>query len=393
MTVDLKKLAESQQEWAVGVRRELHACPELRWEEGETLRIIRAYVDGIVAAAAVPWVVQVRELRGGLVVDITVDPTLERRLFRADVDALPIPEETGLPFASTNGNSHACGHDMHAAMLLGFFRAMMEFPEVGPKHNLRLVWQRAEENPITPSGGNVLVNEENVCEGIARAFGLHVWSDRQAGTFYSRPGAILANSDRFQVEIACKGGHVMEPQSGSNAIDVAVDIVCALRGFDRRYLGPMEPCSLVPAVFTAGSASNIRPDTARQWFAARNFLPEDRRTAFESAIRREVEAVVARYPDASGKVTYVRGHPSTINDDAAVEYVASLLMAAEQTYQQCEPDLGGEDFAHYLQKVPGAFVLLGAGSTDAHGHHTSKFNPSEDVMPLGVHYWLLLATS
>jgi hippurate hydrolase len=388
----LAQVARQLEPYALRLREELHRIPELRFEEEKTLAVVRRELEARVGAAP-PGVgrVEIRELGGGLVVDVTVDPAQERWLFRADVDGLPVPEETGLPYASIHpGRMHACGHDAHTAMLLGAFAALVG--DVRPVRNLRFVWQRAEENPVTESGGAMLVRE-GACEGTSRVYGLHVDANAPSGRFVSRAGALMANSDRVRVEIKCRGGHVARPHHGSNAADIAIDVCAALRGFPLRTLGPLEPVSLVPAVVRAGTASNVRPDTAELWFAARNFLEPDARRRFHASLAAEIEQVVARYPDAAVTVTPIEGHPSLVNAPAEVERVRRLLRTSGEETDEGEIRFGGEDFAWYLRARPGCFWFLGAHRPSSADHHAPRFDPDPAVFWRGIHYWLILATA
>ena len=204
----------------------------------------------------------------------------------------------------------------------------------------------------------------------------------------------MANSDRLKVEITCNGGHVMNPHKGSNAIDIGVRICQALEGFALRNLGPNEPISLVPAIFQSGTASNIRPNKAELWFAVRNMLDEYYRDHFRQLLEQEIYAIATCYAGADLKVTYVRGHPALINDPQSFEKVQGILQGAGFETKTQEPNFGGEDFAYYLQQVPGSFWYLGAQNPDGSGgHHTSTFNPLEEEMEKGVAFWLLLATT
>jgi amidohydrolase len=389
MTTQLLELAREAEPYVLKLREELHRIPELRFEEERTLAVVHREVEDRRAASSRLQNVEIREYQGGLVVDVTMHPAAERWLLRADIDGLPVPEQTGLPYSSTHpGRMHACGHDAHTAMLLGAFSLLVG--PATPTRNLRFVWQRAEENPVTESGGAMLVRE-GVCEGVSRVYGLHVDANRTSGWFLSRSGAHMANSDRLQVHITCQGGHVARPHQGSNAADIAVDVCAALRGFGLRTLGPLEAVSLVPAIVRAGTASNVRPDTAELWFAVRNFLDAERRQVFEAALTREIEQVVRRYTDATVTVTPVRGHPSLINSPTEVERVRGLLHAGGLDTREDDIRFGGEDFAWYLRARPGCFWFLGAQGDGSGDHHAPRFNPDPTVFWHGVHYWLILA--
>lgn len=378
----------------LGVRHDLHRKPALRWQEDETLAYIRRRIPATFPDNCSEMEVNAE---GGAWVDLTFDPNWDRILFRADVDALPIQEATGLDFASENlGVMHACGHDMHTAMLLGAIKAIAE-GAVTPVHNLRFVFQRAEENPGSDprpeSGGWVLV-DEGVLDGISAAYGLHIGADKPAGVFMSRGGGMMANSDRIKVVITCSGGHVKDPHNGSNAIRIGNRIGCALEGFVSTTLKPEESVVLEPTISNAGTASNIRPAKGEFWYGVRNMLPEGARTEFAGALRGCIEHIVSGFEDAACDVEYIRGHPALINDESSFRYVSSLLSEATYSVTEAERSFGGEDFAYYLRRCPGSFWWLGAHNPDMPGgHHTATFNPLEGEMEKGVAFWLLLATS
>lgn len=387
--LELGVVAEHMHLYVTRIRSALHEIPELRFEEVRTLMLIKAEIARFTETYGAP--LEVRELNGGLVVDFTIDPTMDRLLFRADIDGLPVTEATGLPCASKHPKTmHACGHDTHAAMLLGALRVIAK-GAVQPIHNLRFVFQRAEENPITESGGAMLVRE-GVCDGIAAAYALHINPDEPAGTFLSRPGRMLGNSDRVKITLACSGGHVAQPHLGTNAIEIGIEIYRALQALPLRTLGPFEPVSLVPAQFNAGMASNVLPGQAVLWFAARNMLSPDAREKFHEAIRAEVTSVVSRYPGATVEVEVIKGHPILTNTPTEVERIGALLASHGQAVAKAEPELGGEDFAHYLYAVPGCMWMLGAHQEGTGTFHTPTFNPDPSVFWRGVLYWLALAT-
>ncbi|MFA6445814.1 MAG: amidohydrolase, partial [Candidatus Paceibacterota bacterium] len=378
-------------------RRYLHMYPEIRWEENETLAYIRRQLElNLAAIEPSPFIFS--EMTGGLVVDLIIPGKTEMVLFRADVDALAVSEQTGLPYTSkVPGKMHACGHDMHSAMLMGAIVGISRAMQVGyiPTHNIRFVFQRAEENPVTESGGASLV-KGGVLEGVKEAYGLHVWATGEAGTFLSRSGVTLGNSDRMKIEIKTTGGHVAMANEGVNAIDVVSSILNGLSGFGGRFLGDTEPVSIHPTIVNSGTASNVRPANAEMWYSARNFLGPDKRKAFHEALKARVCAIARVYPDPNLKVnvTIINGHPTLQN--TAPEYEKTKLMLDNAGFKTIgiEPQLGGEDFAWYLKLqggVPGVMWMIGANQEGCGGHHAPTFNPSESVLKDGVHFWLLLA--
>jgi amidohydrolase len=384
----LVALAQSVQEYVVGVRRALHEHPEVRWEETWTLNHIKVQI----AEFNNPKF-SVKEMKGGLVVDYTVDPNKERVLFRSDVDALPVTEATGLPYASKiPGKMHACGHDTHAAMLLGAMKLIAE-GKVVPNRNIRFVFQRAEENPITESGGDSLVRE-GVCDGITAAYALHIWSNPETGKkgqFMSRPGAMLGNSGRIKFVIRSSGGHVAMPTSGTNVLRIVNAVMNHMNGFAARRMNPNSPVSLEPVILNSGKGSNVMPAEAELWYGFRSMLSRDEHVAMSAAIEEEVRKLV----EALGGMVECEkfyGHPALINNTQAVEEATTLLTTAGHEVRTMDAMLGGEDFAHYLYKVPGVMFALGAHTPGTGDHHAPTFCPDEAEFWRGVHFWLLLAT-
>jgi amidohydrolase len=398
--VNLSQIAQNQQDFVVSTRRDLHEHPETRWKENWTLEYIideietMSHVKSPLSADVGEW--DIKQLRGGLVIDLTINSSLSRILFRADVDALPIQEETGLPFASeVSGKMHACGHDCHAAMLLGAMRAIASGAVV-PTQNIRFVFQRAEENPGTPpeaiSGGDMLV-QEGVCDGVSSAHMLHIWARGEPGVFLSRPGVFLGNSGRIKFAIKTTGGHAAHPHTGFNALWITHRIQNALDRFAAVNLPPTEPTALEPVILKAGTASNVMPAEAELWYSCRTMLPRDDHARFMDAVESEVQAIVNRSPGSSVEVTKINGHPSLINDTEDFARVRGILERAGEEVEIITPQLGGEDFAHYLYRVPGSAWMLGANQNGCGDHHTPIFNPDESVLRKGVLFWLLLATS
>jgi len=383
-------MAQRQQDYVVSARRIMHRIPELGWQETKTINFILNQLEQV--APLIPFDVQIKELTGGICVDVTVNPNFERILFRADIDALPIVEKTELPFSSTHpGIMHACGHDCHAAMLLGAFRSLVS--GTVPTKNIRFIWQRAEELLGQKSGGCVLA-EEGVTDGVSQAFGLHISTPEEAGTFIARPGVMMANAAHIKMRISCTGGHVMNPELGSNAIDIVTDIHVGMRNFVARTLGPSEPVAFTPSVSNAGIAENIMPNEASIGYSIRNFLPPEKLHAFLVRLRQQIESIIQAYPEAKLKeFQFLPGFPALINDNEVYQDTKDLLSSHKFKVDHSSLLFSGEDFAYYAQKKPSAFWMLGAKQGPGYDHHTPYFNPDESVLWKGVAYWLAIATA
>lgn len=410
----LVELAKAQQDYVVQLRHEFHQHPEVRWTEDWTIGRIRQEVAKILGLPSTPpvdfgWETKnpahkttvkghMYERKGGLIVDLVFDPSFKRNLFRADIDALPIQEATGPGFTSLNlGVMHGCGHDTHVAMKLGALKVLLS-GDVNPGYNLRIVFERSEENPFDGRSGALTLVGEGVLDGVDEVYGLHIWvgDEGRNGSLMSRPGPILANNDQFFIRIHTTGGHVAFPQGGSNAIEVGAAIMSALEGFDRRtpLLGPMAPSSIVPAAFLAGNETqaNVRPAEAKLTYSCRTFLNQEDRKKLAAAIEQKVRDTVKQFPDAKVDFEFTYGYPATINDVSAVARVSALVKAAGLKYEETGATLGGESFSYYLQQRPGADFYLSAWQKGTGGHHSPTFNPDESVLWQGVAYWLLLAT-
>jgi len=389
-TQKLIHLAQISQDYVLQLRHALHEIPELGWKEEKTMAMIQKEIQNIIPSSKVK--IECHEKRGGVWVDLTFSPDRARILYRADVDALPLEEQAGKSFISKHqGLMHACGHDCHAAMLLGALQILTS-GEVDPEYNLRLVWQRAEEVGTTHSGGHVLV-KEGVLEGISHCYGLHISSVDASGTFVSCPNHFMSRSGKLEIEVVCLGGHVMSPELGSNAIDILTEIHLALRGCELRSLGPHQRTFLVPSISQAGGATNILPGHGKVWYAVRSFLAEQPLKDFIALVHNKVECIVRSYPWSTlSKFCYHPGYPPLINHPDSVRFVQKLLDQHFKT-KIVAPVFAGEDFSYYLQSRIGSYWILGTQKGEKTMHHTSLFDPDEGVLWQGVAFWLLLSIS
>lgn len=387
---DLALLAQSLQLEALEIRRHLHKYPELSWQEEKTIHYIMEKINLIQKQTLYSLEVVLKE--GGIVVDLTVDPAFSRVLFRADIDALPIHEKTGLPFASTiSGVMHACGHDMHTAMLLCALKACCT-QSLPLKYNLRFVFQRAEEVPWKLSGGKALVHE-GVCVGCVNVYGLHVSASNDPGTLLSLPGKMMSNPCHFSFMIRATGGHVCAPFEGSNAIDIATDIHLYLRNFIQNHTKPKDLVYLVPSISKSGVACNVMPGQAEVCYSLRNFLEAREKEVLLNKIKRQLEYIANNYPDgAISDFSVNEGFPILENHEQTFHATNNMLRAHGFKTELSPVLYSGEDFSYYLEQTPGCFWMLGAKQGKGYGHHTDQFNPDEIVMSQGILFWLLLAT-
>ena len=421
----LSELAKQHESFVVQTRRHLHAHPEMSWREENTLQYIRDRVSEIIEespAVKQGLVLIVRHDRdahlGGIWYDVqtTTDSADHKEpvlLLRADIDALPITERTNLSFASTNaGVMHACGHDMHTAMLLGALRSILSLSNADQlslfsRHRLRFLFQRAEEDEahIGLSGAQLLAKSSTVLDGVIKAYGLHVNPGEPLGRFDSRAGAIMGRPDYFNVNITCPGGHVGMAHNGVNCLRVFHAIQSALDTISHRVLSALEPSAIEFTNVKAGSgAPNVMAQLVQFSFTARNMLTGSRLEDFLTQIEQEIRDVFHTFErqaqkrnivgDFSIDIQRVSANPTTYNHAKVYQETAMLLSNAFglDNVVEAQATLGAEDFSYILEKVPGVFWFVGAHQQGTGDYHTDIFNPSEDVMRSGVKFWLAVAS-
>ncbi|KQO73967.1 M20 aminoacylase family protein [Rhizobium sp. Leaf262] len=368
----------------MAIRHHLHRNPEIGLSEFKT--------SDFIASRLVDMGYEVtRGLAGTGVVATLCNGSSQRSLgIRADIDALPIHEETGADYASENpGVMHACGHDGHTAMLLGAAKIIAERRNFDG--TLHLIFQPAEEN----FGGALLMIDDGLftrfpCDAV---FALHNEPNLPFGHFVLRDGPIMAAVDECKITVNGYGGHGAEPQSALDPIVAGASIVMALQTIVSRNIHPLTPAVVTVGAFHAGVASNVIPQTAEMLLTIRSFDP-DARDELEKRIRLIAEGQAASY-GMQVTLDYQRGYNPTVNHKAETDYIIDLatrFSGAGKISQMPRPNMWAEDFAYMLEERPGAYFFLGTQRTenDPPLHHP-KFDFNDDILPIGTAFWVELA--
>lgn len=352
--------------------------PELSFQEHQTAAFVEQVLrglDGVEVCRPTPTSV-VGVIRGGAGDGQTV-------AIRADIDALPILEESDVPFRSrNNGVMHACGHDGHTAMLLGAATLLARFAE-RLRGEVRLVFQHAEE--LSPGGGRDLV-AAGVLEGVDFVTGCHLISSMSYGEVAVPRGACMAASDYFTITIHGRGGHAGWPHETVDTVAIGAQIVSSLQHVVARRTNPNTSAVVSVTQFHGGAADNIIPETVRLGGTVRSFDPQTRDATREAIVR--VAAGIAAAHDARAEVEYTSGYDAVVNlADAADSIAAQVELVDGVEIVEVEPFMGADDMAYFLQHAPGAYFFIGTGSDEADSrwpHHHPRFTIDERSLPHGV---------
>jgi hippurate hydrolase len=365
-------------------RRDFHQHPELGYKETRTAKLVaeRLTSFGLDVHTGMGVTGVVGTLKGSQ----GDGPALG---LRADMDALPMTEETGAAHASSSaGVFHGCGHDGHTTMLLGAAQALSLRPDfAGTVH---FIFQPAEEG----LAGAKAMMEDGLFERFPcdEVYGMHNWPQLPMGQIALRAGPVMAASDLVEIEIEGVGAHAAMPHRGIDPVYVASQVISGLQSLVSRTTDPQDSAVVSITKMEGGSATNVIPRTAKLAGTCRTFKPETR-DAMEAGIERIATHVAAAH-GATATVKFTRGYPPTVNHAAQVEIAArasAQVVGESSLVHDAAPSMGGEDFAFMLESVPGCYIWLGAGGEfDVH-HPRYDFN--DHAIPLGVGYWTELVMS
>lgn len=376
----LKDEAGALLDEAIRVRREIHERPELDLHNPRTQELVMEELSSMGFDD-----LQTGQDCSSVVTTLQGDRDGPTILLRADTDALPMPEDTGLNFASrVDGAMHACGHDAHTAMLLGAARLLMGRRR-GIAGKVVFAFQPGEEG----HGGAAVMLREGLIEknGAEAAFAIHQTPTVPSGWLVTKPGPILASADEFTITIRGRGGHASQPHDALDPIPVACELVQAMQTMVTRKVDAFNPAVVTVARITAGTTSNVIPECAEIEGTVRSVSERTRALVLEN-IRRLAEGIASAH-GATAELEFPGGYPVTVNDDGFAAFAADVCrkVVSDSFVPMPSPAMGAEDFSYILQKVPGAMVFLGThpgGDGPVAPNHSNRMVIDESAMATGI---------
>lgn len=378
MLKDVYDLIDEHYADMVDIRRYLHQYPEVSFKEYKTAQYIADFYEKL----AIPYEMNIGG--NGIIATLQGDKPGKTVALRADFDALPIQDEKSVPYKSKNpGVMHACGHDGHTATLLTLAKVMKEFQKE-LTGTIVFLHQHAEE--IAPGGAKSII-ETGKLDHIDAVFGNHLWATTPLGKVETKTGPLMAGADRIELTIQGKGGHGAFPHETKDAVVIGAEVVTKLQSIVSRKVDPLKPAVITIGRFEAGTTFNVIADKAILIGTVRYF-DED----VQQLIMKEIDNVVKGIciaNDVTYKLDYIKGYPPLVNHDtetdiifAAREKIAEVDTSDEIPFS---PQMGGEDFAYYLQRKPGAFFFTGAQiDGQNYPHHHPMFDIDERSLPIAA---------
>lgn len=373
--MNIRELAKKYKDYVIDMRREFHMNPETSWNEHRTSKRVKEELEKM----GVPYV----SMAGtGVVAVIEGKEKGKTVALRADMDALQVTEANEVEYKSKNeGVMHACGHDGHTAMLLGAAKVLNEVKD-NLKGTVKLFFQPAEEL----AEGAVRMIEEGCMEGVDSIFGIHLWSDLECGKVSVESGPRMASADMFKITIKGKGGHGSLPHQGIDAVVAGSAVVMDLQSIVSREISPLQSAVVSVGKFNSGTRFNVISSSATLEGTTRCFSPEIREE-FPKIIERIAKNTASSYR-AEAELEYTFGTPPVINNEEASKLATNVIqkLYGSQMVAMMEKVTGGEDFARYLEKAPGAIAFVGARNEAKecnYPHHSQRFNIDEDALEIG----------
>ena len=378
----VNRMAELHDE-ITGWRREFHTNPELLYDVHQTAKSVSEKLQsfgcdevvGSIGKTGVVGIIRGKNGDNGKVIGL-----------RADMDALPINEQTGKPWASKiPGKMHACGHDGHTSMLLGAAKYLAETRNF--EGSVAVIFQPAEEGG---AGGKAMVDDGMMERfGITEVYGMHNLPGLEVGKFSIRPGAIMAATDTFDIKVIGKGGHAAMPHLSVDPIVIAAQIVTGIQQIASRISDPLESVVISVTKIDGGSAYNVIPNEVILKGTIRSLNSEIRELAKTQL--EKIASGIAEANSATSEISIVSGYPVTFNHEAQTQIagdVARLVGGLDGIDMNVLPMMGGEDFSYMLEAKPGAFIFTGNG--DSAGLHHPEYDFNDHAIPHGCSYWIKL---
>lgn len=368
------------EEYIIEKRRDFHMHPETGFEEFRTSQIIaeelRSMNFNIITGVG----------KTGIVGTLKGSKEGKTVLLRADIDALNMQEENDVEYKSKyDGKMHSCGHDAHTAMLLGACKYFSEHSEE-LEGTLKVVFQSAEEGP-TPGGGISVVQEGHL-EDVDAVFGIHITTMYEVGKFHIKPGPAMAAPDEFRVSVSGSGTHASAPETGSDVILTAAEIISKLQTIPSRNTKAADSVVISTCMINGGTNFNILPDHVDFKGTIRTLNKNTRSFVFKRM--KEVVETIGKLNNCEGRLDIIEAYPPLVNDVNETMFVVGLaqdLIGAKNVEVMTEPSMGGEDFSYYLEKRPGAFGWLGARPKNqkvVYYNHNPKFDIDESSLLIGT---------
>jgi hippurate hydrolase len=365
------------------LRRDLHAHPELRFEEHRTADVVARELEALGYEVS-------RGLGGtGVVASLPGANPAWGIVLRADLDALPIHEANEFTHAScAHGVMHACGHDGHTVMLLGAARVLKALPQL--PGSVHFVFQPGEEGG---AGARKMIDEGLFERFPTEAvFGMHNWPGLPAGHFGLRRGPIMAAGSRFRIMVTGKGAHAAQPHLGLDPIPLACSMVLQCQTVSARHKDPVDPAVISVCMMHAGDTDNVIPDSAELRGTIRTLS-----SVLQQKLQRDIQSMCEGLAGAYGaqvEVNFFQYYPATINTPAETELCETVIrdtFGVERVRPDVPANMTSEDFGFMLEERPGTYVLIGNAGADSPGLHNPKYDFNDDIIPTGVGYWVALA--